>query len=59
MTTSGGPFIEERKRDMAVIWRGNDLFVLMVRRSQWKHLLAISLDVPAKEFIGHKHHMLF
>ena len=31
----------------------------MVLRSQQKHLLAISLDVPAKEFIGHKHHMLF
>ena len=44
--------------------RGRDLgrkgcFLLMVLRSQQKHLLAISLDVPAKEFIGHKHHMLF
>lgn len=33
-------------------------FLLMVLRSQQKHLLAISLDVPAKEFIGRKHYTL-
>lgn len=35
---------------MAVIWPGNDAFALIVPMSQWKHHLAISLDVSAKEY---------
>lgn len=34
---------------MTVIWLGNHAFVLIVLMNQWKYLLAISLDVSAKE----------
>lgn len=58
MTVLMGGISFGREKGACLIWLGSSVFALMVPRNQWKHLLAISLAVSAKEFIGHKHDML-